>query len=368
MNATKKQNEKPKKRKPLRIILVVIIALLALLAITLAAVVPAYISSDSGRRTIIAKINESVEGKTDFASLSMSWFKGVRLTDFAWDDDFGQTSVRIKQISTTPKYGAILTGNLSFGKTVVDEPSVSIDLRKRPAPATAENPAKEKTAAAPQLPVSRIDLHINNGDVKVTDTKSNTIHLTDIDSSVNFKGPDRMNTFAADMLLADSGTATAVHAEGIVNPTKISGDLAVEVNELQLSMLAPLFDLADIQLDAKGTLTANIKTKFKNSKLQNLSGTATGTNLDVGGPAVKGDRFKTSTLNFDVQMAQQDDLINVDKLTLVTDWAKVDAAGKIPTDLKSLSQFIESKPPSISTCPPSQTRCPIPSSSNPARQ
>jgi hypothetical protein len=343
MKATKQQNEKLKKRKPLRIILTVIIALLVLLAITLGVLVPAYISSDSGRRTILAKINESVEGKTDFASLSMSWFKGINLTDFAYDDSSGLASVRIKQISTMPHYGAILTGSLSFGKTVVDEPKVAIDLRKRPAPATAENHPSEKTSAEFNLPVSRIDLHINNGDVKVTDTKSNTIHLEDIDSSLNFKGPDRMNTFAADMLLADSGTPTPLHTEGTINPTKISGELAVEVNQMNLDMLAPLFDLADVQLDAKGQLSANIKTSFKDSKLQTLTGTATGNNIDIGGPAVKGDRFKTSALSLDVQMAQQKDLINVDKLILNTDWAKVDAVGKVPTDLKSLSQFIEPK-------------------------
>jgi len=340
MKPEKKQNEKPKKHKPLKIILTVIISLLVLLVIVLVVVVPAYISSDSGRKTILAKINESVEGKTDFASLSMGWFKGVRLTDFAYDDDFGQTSVRIKQLSTMPKYGDILAGSLAFGETIVDEPRISIDLRKRPAPTTTEKPSEKKTAA-PQLPVSKIDLRINDGDVKVTDTKSNTIHLADIDSSLNFKGPDRMNTFAARLLLADSGTPTPVHAEGIVNPTKISGELTVEVNNLQLNELAPLFDLANVQLDAKGLLTANIKTSFKDSKLQNLTGTATGSNIDVGGPAVQGDRFKTSALNLDVALAQQKDFYNVDKLSLTTDWAKLDAAGKVPTDLKSLSQFTE---------------------------
>jgi hypothetical protein len=341
MKSEKKQNEKPKKRRPLKIILNVIIALLALFVIALVVVVPAYISSDSGRKTIIAKINESVEGKTDFASLSMSWFKGVRLTGFAYDDDYGQTSVRIKQLSTMPKYGSILAGNLSFGKTVIDEPKIAIDLRKQPAQTAVEKPSEEKTTTELKLPVSRIDLRINDGDVKVTDTKSNTIHLEDIDSNLNFKGPDRMNTFAADMLIADSGTPTPLHTEGAINPTKISGELAVEVNQMNLDKLAPLFDLVDVQLDAKGLLTANIKTSFKDSKLQSLSGTATGTQLDVGGPAIKGDRFKTSALNLDVALAQQKDFYNVDKLSLTTDWAKLDVSGKVPTDLKSLSQFTE---------------------------
>jgi hypothetical protein len=150
-----------------------------------------------------------------------------------------------------------------------------------------------------------------------------------------------MNTFAADILIADSGTPTPLHAEGAINPTKISGQLAVEVNQMDLDKLSPLFDLADVQLDAKGLLTANIKTSFKDSKLQNLTGTATGSNIDVGGPAVKGDRFKTSALNLDVAMAQQKDFYNVEKLSLTTDWAKLNAAGKVPTDLKSLSRFTE---------------------------
>jgi hypothetical protein len=343
MKPEKKQNNKPKKHKPLKIIMTAIISLLVLLVIVIVVAVPAYISSDSGRKTILAKINESVEGKTDFASLSMSWFKGVKLTDFAYNDESGQTSVTIKQLSTIPKYGAILAGNLAFGETIVHEPRVSIDLRKRPAPTAVEKPSKEKTTTELKLPVSRIDLHIKNGDVKVTDTKSNTIHLEDIDSNLNFKGPDRMNTFAADMLLANSGTPTPLHAEGAINPTKISGELAIEVNQMNLDTLAPLFDLADVQLDAKGLLTANIKTSFKDSKLQNLTGTATGTRLDVGGPAIEGDRFKTTALNLDVAMTQQKDFYNVEKLSLTTDWAKLDAAGKVPTDLKSLSQFTEPK-------------------------
>lgn len=339
MKLQKKQDEKSKKHKPLKIILTLIISLIVLLVIVIAVVVPAYISSDSGRKTILSKINQSVEGKMDFASLSMSWFKGVSLTNFAYDDNFGQTSVRIKRISTTPKYGAILAGNLAFGQTIVDEPKISIDLRKRPAPKTAEKPSGEKTTAELKLPVSRIDLQINDGDVRITDTKSNTIHLAGIDSSVNLKGPERMNTFAADMLLVDSETQTPLHAEGTINPTKISGELAVEVNQMNLNMLAPLFDLADVQLDAKGLLTANIKTSFKDSKLQNLTGTANGSNIDVGGPALKNDRFKTSALNLDVQMERQKDLFNVDKLTLTTDWAGIDAAGKLPTDIKALSEF-----------------------------
>ncbi len=346
MEPNKKQNDKPKKRKTLKIILTAVITLLVLLAVALLVIVPAYISSESGRKTILTKINESVAGSTDFASLSMSWFKGVKLTNFTYDDDFGQTSVRVKQISTKPHYASILAGNLSFGTTVVDEPMVSIDLRKRPAPATTDKPSEEKPSkekVALQLPVNRMDLQINNGDVKVTDTKSNTIHLTKIDFRLDLKGPDRMNSFGADLLIADSDTPTPLHAEGTINPTKISGDLTVEVNNLQLSALAPLFDLANVQIDAKGLLSANIKTQFKDSKLLMLTGTATGTNIDVGGPALKGDRFRTATLDLDVKMAQQKDLMSLDKLTLTTDWAKIDASGKVPTDLKSLSQFIEPK-------------------------
>ena len=60
------QNAKPAKKKKVKtfklILTIIVITLVVLIAAVLIAV-PAYISSDSGRKTILAKINQAVDGK-----------------------------------------------------------------------------------------------------------------------------------------------------------------------------------------------------------------------------------------------------------------------------------------------------------------
>ncbi len=88
--------------------------------------IPMFVSSGTGNKFILAAVNRYLPGKADFGSLSMSWLKGIVVTDFGFRDSAGQTSVRIKRIATKPHYVPIISGVLSFGRTVVDEPVVEM--------------------------------------------------------------------------------------------------------------------------------------------------------------------------------------------------------------------------------------------------
>ncbi|MBN1796151.1 MAG: DUF748 domain-containing protein [Sedimentisphaerales bacterium] len=338
-NQNTKQAKK-KKVKPLKLTLVIIVVVLAALAVTALVAVPAYISSDSGRETILAKINQAVEGKTDFDSLSMGWLKGIKITDFSYDDEAGFASVQVKHISTIPHYSSLLGGNISLGRTVIDQPRVNINLQNRP----VSEPDEEKNQAQPkestEFPVKKIDLYVNDGDIVVSDSKNNAVHLANVNSHVDLVGTNRLNQFAVDMTVADGPEEAKLNAEGAINPAKVSGNVKVQLDGLDIAKLAPLFDLAEIQIDAKGKVTANIETQFADSKLQKLSGTLDGSALDISGAAFKGDRLKTESLKLDAQLKRSKDLMDIEKLTLSTDWADVKATGQIPTTFDSLSQFI----------------------------
>lgn len=339
MNKEKTKSEKKKPKKLLRKILVPVLIILGILVLLVLVLIPAYISSDSGRQTILAKINEAVDGRTDFASLSMGWFKGIKLTEVSYDDAIGLTSFRVKQINTKPHYAALLLGNISLGRTVVDQAAVQINLKKSPQKQTSPE-APDQKASAPILPVEKIDLRIKDGDVKITDTKSNTLHLAQINFNLNLQGQDTKNAFNLDMVVADTTQPTRLKAEGTITPAKSRGILAVEVNELDIATLAPLFDLAELDLQAKGKLSANIKVEFDDGQVQLLNGTARGSGIDVTGSLLKGDRLKTDTLNLDVDLKSAKDLINIEKLNLSSDWVKIKATGKAPASLDSLSQFM----------------------------
>ncbi len=98
---------------------------------------------------------------------------------------------------------------------------------------------------------------------------------------------------------ASSGTVTPAKAPNGWSLKGTSGDMVVEVNDLKLDSLAPIFELAGIELEAQGQVSANITTTVQDGKLEDLKGTVTGRDVDVTGDLLKGDRLQTSRLNVD---------------------------------------------------------------------
>lgn len=176
----------PKKKTKTRI-LKSVLALAVVVIVLVVFVVPGFVSSERGRKIILAKINSSIDGEVDFAGLSMSWWKGVKVTGFSFNDSAGQTSVEVKQIVTKPHYGSILTGSLSLGETEIFEPKVEINLT--PAQAlTSQGPQRERAAAKKSqpigLPIERVDMVVKDGNLKVTGWGEETAEVAGINSKL----------------------------------------------------------------------------------------------------------------------------------------------------------------------------------------
>jgi hypothetical protein len=347
------ENEKDRKNKPQRKtrkrILAVVLILLAVLILLVFIFVPAYVSSEQGRKTILAKINSSVSGKADFSGLSMSWFKGVKVTGISYKDNAGNISVEVKQIATKPMYCSILMGSLSLGKTVVDEPRIEVNLDgpKESRISQATGGGKGTSAG---LPVNKVDLVVNNGNVKVTSKKSGTVELSQINSEVNFRGTGEKTSFDVNMDVAGQGKESSIHAQGQVKSDgwrlkDTSGTVTVEVNDLDIASLGPVFELAGVEAGAKGIISANMQGEIKDGQVANLDGTMKGKNLDMAIPGTKGDRLKTSMLNVDMKLQTQKDKINIDKLDVKADWLDVQASGVVPVTVKSFADFMQPDSP-----------------------
>ena len=278
--------------------------LLVVLALVLA-LTPVYLSSDGFRRMIQAKIDRSTGGTAGIGRLTVGWLKGVRISDFSFSDEAGWTRVSINGIDAHPHLGALLSGTLSLGETVVDTPRIEIDLRKRPAPAVAQPsgvPEPPSPKAAGLMLVT--DVVINDGSVHLTDTSGKTVQVANLDSRVSVRPPGQASHFEVDMVVADAGHEATVSANSTVTPAKstgwtlkgTSGDIVVEVNDLKLDSLAPLFDLAGVELQAKGRVSADLKSTLQDGKLESVTAAIAGRDLDVGGTVLKGDRLQTSDL------------------------------------------------------------------------
>jgi len=352
MRTQKNLKDRPQKKNKKRILKLVSV-LIILLIVLVFILVPFLVSSEKGRDFILAKINNSLDGKTDFASLSMGWLKGVKITDFSFNDSLGQTSVKVKQIATKPHYGSILFGGMSLGETIIDEPKVEINLKTRQPKETEKS--KQKTTTGKQstpivLPIRKVDLVIRDGNLKVTDPQAGTVEIAQINSKVNLRPPGERTDFDLAMIVAKQGGASKISTKGQIKPGTnkgwtfkgTSGDLTVKVDDLDLGSLEPLLALAGVELDAQGKVTADIKSEVKDGRLESLSANIKGENLDITGPLLKGDRLKTNTLDVQAKLARQQEMIHIENLDITTDWLTAQATGMVPATFDSFSEFLKS--------------------------
>ena len=353
MEAENKSTEKPKKSKGLKLALTIAAAVLILIVLIVVVGVPAYISSESARQMILTKINESAPGKADFASLSMGWFKGIKLSDFSFDDSDGAASVRIKQITTKPHYGAILGGALSFGKTVVDTPRVNINLQNMPGQAErAQDSDTAESLKTVALPIDKIDLIVTDGLVSVTNTGAKTVQLANINSHVDLKPAGSKSTFNLDAEIKADTASAPIHAEGSVKPKAgkdgwtlegTSGNFIVETKDLDLESLESFFAAGGVAVKTAGIATGKVSVAVKDGQLENLNSDLRGSKIELSGQALKGDTFKTSSLVFTSNIETKKNLLAIKSLDVQADWLTATASGDIPTNLKSISELINAK-------------------------
>ncbi|MHC4573461.1 MAG: hypothetical protein ACYS76_04930 [Planctomycetota bacterium] len=359
MQSEEHSDAEPRKGRRRRVIALVAAAVAALIVL-IAYLVPAFVSSEKGREIIIAKIDDSIGGKTNFATVSMSWWKGLKITDFNFEDEARGTSIKARAVLTKPHYISLLMGSLSFGETRIYEPRVEITLAELPPQATEKTP--EVMLAGPLGPraglplnLKRIDLHITDGSAKITDTKAQSVEFSQVNSRVNLRPPGRRTDFDLQMVVVKGDTPAKVSTDGRVTPNKkagwslrgTSGDFVVEVNDLDLESLGPVFAIGGVELEAKGRIWSNIKTAVRAGQIQDLSGTIKGRDLDITGEPLKGDRVKTRVLDVNVNLRSEKDWINIDKLQIHSDWLDAQGVGVIPRTLKSLAEFV--KPGSVYT-------------------
>ncbi len=341
---------KPERKSTVRVLKWVLV-LAAVLIVLVFLLLPVLLSSEAARKVILARINKSIPGRTDFADLSIGWSKGIKVTDFTFDDLFGQTSVQVKQITTKPHYGSVLMGSLSFGQTTIDQPRVSLNLMAQPA-AGDERIGESQPSSLKAANIALVmDVVVNDGSVKVTDSKARTVELARINSQVSLKPPTQRSSFNIDMVVAGAGKESAIKALGQVQPgggkgwtlKGTTGDLTIEVNDLDLESLGPILELAKVQIQAKGLVSADVNAVVKDGSVENLSGSIKAASLDITGPQLKGDRLTTSLLAVAIRLQGKPGLIDIGQFQVDADWLDATARGMVPTTLRSWTDLLTAK-------------------------
>jgi len=340
--------QKPNKGKRiLKITAGIVIALILVIIILVVFIVPAFISSESGKRFILSKANAAGAGDINFSKLSMSWFKGINVTDMTFKSPEKGVAVAVKDISTKPAYAALLGGNIVLEQTVIDQPRVEIDANKMKEEQTRAGKPSDKEKEEPSnIQLKELDLTVKDGDVKIRDNRT-SVEITKINSKIDLQDSGRNTKFDINSNISGDGTVSALNANGQYKTDKnwdfdkTSGDVSIEVNNLGLASLESILAIAGVDVNANGTLSADIKGKLNNGIIENLTGNINGRNVEYSGPGLSGDKIKTSALDVQSKINQTGKLINIQQLIVSTDWLKADATGAVPASKDAFTDFMK---------------------------
>ena len=318
-----------------------------LLIILLVLLIPVVLSSEPCTQWIATTISRATGGEAQIGNLSVGWLKGVHAVGLRFRGQDGWAQVDIGRIRSQPRFAGLLSGTLALDRTVIDDPRIAIDLRERPTPAEDRPPIDLDN-------LSRLnDIIVNNASLEVTDLRGETVKIASLDSQLSLRPAGRTSSFAAEATVAQADQPGRIEASGQITPKKetgwsfkgTTGDVVVEVNDLNLGSLAPLLGLAGIQVQAKGELSGNMTGQIRDGRIESLDANIAARNLDVAGEVLKGDRLQTSELSIRTALTQAQQTISVDQLDVQTDWATLSATGKVPMTAGSLAKLLENGEP-----------------------
>jgi hypothetical protein len=341
------------KRRRRRLWLLVPLAVLILIVLAILIAVPAYLSSSSFRQMVQAKVDQATGGTLNIDNLSIGWFRGVRISNVRFRDAAGWATVHVQDVDAHPHLASLLSKSVSLGETVIEKPTIQMDLRKRPAAAPAAGKPSPSAPSQPmRLPVVG-DMTIRDGVLRVTDLQGRTVSIAPLNATLNVHPAGQTSQLTADMRITDTNQPGSIRANATVTPSKgegwslkgTSGEFTVEVNDLDLGSLNGLLELAGVKIQTDGHLSGNIKSSIENGAVQNLTTALTGQGILVDGPALKGDQLRTSKLTVNARMAEASGALKIDQLQAETDWATLSAAGTVPTGAATFAEVVKSSPP-----------------------
>ena len=303
------------------LVIAVVAALLAFFA------VPAYLSSEGGRKFIVNRINNSIDGKVEMSGFSIGWFKGLSLQGFRFADTKGTTSVTVKEISARPSYGSLLFGDIAVEDTLIDQPQVVINI-KEPAKALDMAKPSEKAAskAAPGFRLKKAGLTVRDGNVKVNTESLNrqirSVELKDIQSQLNLNPIGKKSTFNLSLGVADGQVNSQISADGKVTLAAkkgwtlkgTSGDVVIKIDNFDLGTLGPLFAIAGKDVDAAGSLNADITAGMDDGRVEKVAATAvlSGFKRKIGDKEILLDE----PVKIDARISSDAEVVRIDNLAV----------------------------------------------------
>lgn len=165
-----------KKKRVLWFLLIPIILLFLLIAI-----IPSWVSTPSGTRTLVKWINSKIDGKVTINTLNLSWLGYQRLENIALYDVNGTLIFSLKTFETTTSLLYLALGGRTFNQTLVESPFLTLQKKQTTEieEEIVQKPEKKEKGRRWAIPNFE-SLQLRNGEVQFSQKESSLLALREI--------------------------------------------------------------------------------------------------------------------------------------------------------------------------------------------
>lgn len=342
MNENKPSNKPEKHGKKRRILLIIVVAALVVIAVVVA-VLPNLLSTGSGQRLVRSQLNQHLPGRADFSNLSLGWRSGLDVRDFTFDSD--QVNLQIDRITADIYYSSLLRGQASLGRTVLVRPVATMELEMPDEP--------DEPLTVIDMPVRRMDLFIQDGDVSLMQQGSLVSQAANLNSRIRVRPAGSTSTLALETTVGRASQPGSLSADAEITPAgtgtqwqlgRASGHFTVDVNDIDLRAVEGFLQLAGVELEMTGNISGSVSSSVEQGRVRAVDAVLDGQDLAVTGEQMAGDTFSTQQLAVDVSLDMiEDQLVEIQRFDVRGDWFSASAVGVLPMTLDSLEDFLQSE-------------------------
>jgi hypothetical protein len=321
-----------------RLLLVLLVPLLLIVAL-----LPTLMSSDSGRRWALQKINAAVApAQVSFEQWSLGWLTALQLDRVTYTDAAQGADVKIEQVAFDRGLLRLIpVGVLNLGRVTLKKPEIALSLVALPPKPPVKKGEKRGKSGGFFLPVADLamTLSVEDGRVSVTGSAPEPFVARQVVGSVavdSYRKPIAVQTQmrVGDGLLALEGRVQSLRdlfkGTELDQPEK----LTLKLVSVDLTEFRPLIQQATgepwIQSGvAEGALTAAVKSLDQFT----LEGGVLVNNLSVAAASQAGSPAGDLALMVDV--AYDKKVIKVTQFELNSPWVKAEASGTLQAGVKA---------------------------------
>ncbi|MBM4103721.1 MAG: hypothetical protein FJ263_06655 [Planctomycetes bacterium] len=347
------ENKKPRKRSKIKWILWSLAGVFALFLLTVL-LLPTLLSTSFGKQILIAQINKSADGTVEIKDLSLGWFSGMKLSGVNFKDNAGTASFTVDEVSGKLSLGSLLRGRIGLTDGLIDKPSMKLLLTaKTETPSSSlSSSSPSSAAAAPKmsessgssggstvmLPLDKLTLELRQGNAVIkTEQPPQTLEFKNISTQVNINPAGQASIVSLALAVARTGKEGNIKAGANITPKKTmmlegaSGDMRMELVNLNLEDFKPLLALAGQKIDIAGLVNAQAEVKLTDGQFEKIQADATVENFKqtLGGKTTSLDK----PVKIQAQAAMTDKGLRVDNLNVDSSFCTATCKG----DMTSLA-------------------------------